>query len=523
MIASARRRAHHALGGAVIATCALAFPLAAQDSASAAVTYRTRDIVFVAAGRAERLAVGDTLRIAGPTPVFAVVVSLAQHSASARLTNPAADLPTDARAAWAARAAEAAVARSPQPRRDATPAAMAGPPPPRPPRARHQPRMRGTLQLEQSGTTGGAARLATSQTIGLASLRLTPAPGLEIRLRTTTRRRGGSSASLTGTGTLETTVYQAEVALGKATSRWAGAVGRFVPPGAMALGYLDGARIELRASPDQRVGLAAGFVPTAAGLEPSSATRRAGAYWSFGGRGPLTGTVAAAADWAQGARRRTQLAAQSFWAPLAALTFSLYADADLGAPWDSGGARLTSLYASTRARLPLGFRAGAGIESHRAVRLWEQFVPGDTTPLPGRLTGFTFSLGSDVAGVALDGGGAVLTREGAPGRTVRTYLTASRRALFLSGSWQQSDLMDYGSVMGRVLLPRRLPVTASLGAMASYLKPGAGSALWRMSFRPELSRPIGPRWYATAGGDIGRYAGTWTTWLHAGVSYRLDR
>lgn len=521
----AQRHGRRALSAAAIATLSFAHPLAAQqDSAATVVTYRTRDIVFVAAGRADRLAVGDTLLIttAAGAPTAAVVVSLAQRTASARLAEPAVTIATGARAAWRPRAAEPAAANAPLPRRD-TAAALEAPRPRRAPRVIRTPVLRGSIQLEQSGTSGGSARLSTSQTIGMASLRVAPVPGVELRLRTTTRRRAGQSAALTAADQTETTVYQAELALGTDRSRWALGVGRFVPPGAMALGYLDGARIELRLSRAQRVGAVAGFVPDAVKLEPSSATRRAGAYWSFGGGATLYGTVAAAADWAQGERRRTQLAAQSSWAPLPALTFSLYADADLGAPWDTAGARLTNLYAATRARLPLGFRAGLGVESHQAVRLWELFVPGDTTPLPGRLTGVTFSLGHDLAGFAVDGGGAWLQRQGEPGGTMRANLSASRRALFLSGSYQTSDLLDYGSIMGRVVLPRRLPVTASFGVLASFMKPGAMPALWRVSFRPELSRAVGARWYATAGGDIGRYAGAWTTWLHGGVSYRFDR
>jgi hypothetical protein len=205
------------------------------------------------------------------------------------------------------------------------------------------------------------------------------------------------------------------------------------------------------------------------------------------------------------------------------VSLSLYGDADLGAPWDSAGARLTNLYAGLRTALPLGFRGSLGVETHQAVRLWESFVPGDTMPLPGRLTGFTGSLGHDVGGVAVDASGGWLKRAGDPEATLRGSLTLSRRALYASGTWQRGALLDYAALMGRVVLPRRLPVTVSLGALAAMTQPRGGTAVWRVSLRPELARSIGGAWYVTAGGDIGRYAGMTTTWLHAGVSYRFQR
>lgn len=524
MIDRATRTSFGARCAFCIATTLLAFPLRAQDTGdSARITYHTRDIVFVAAGRDAGLRVGDTIQVAADSgAVAAVVLSVARASASARLL-AAARITAGATAAFRRRPALVA-----DPRPDPTPAARDSIAPARlvalraPPRLTAPPRVSGTLQLEQVGASGGSSRLSTSQTIGMLSLRALAARGVELRLRTTSRRRGGGSAALPGTPDFSTTVYEAELLFGGRDSRWQAAVGRFVPRGAMALGYIDGARIEWRAAPGQAVGAVLGFVPQPLRLRPANDTRRAGAYWTFTAARAVSGSLAAAADWSDGARRRTQLASQGLLAPSRAWSLSWYADADLGAPWDSLGARLTNANATLRFRLPAGVRASVGGESHQAVRLWDSFTTGDTLPLPGRLTGWSAGLGRDIAGFAVDAAGARLSRTGDPTATLRGSLTLSRRGLFLSGSRQHGDLLDYSSLMARVILPRRLPVHASLGFLYAATKLSGGASFHRAGLRPEIAGRLSGGWSWSAGGDIGRYAGRTTTWLHAGASYRFQ-
>ena len=88
---------------------------------------------------------------------------------------------------------------------------------------------------------------------------------------------------------------------------------------------------------------------------------------------------------------------------------------------------------------------------------------------------------------------------------------------------QHGDLFDYGNVTARLFFAQRaLPLSASLGGSASATRTANGQmTLWRYSLRPEISRTIGRGLLITFGGDIGRYAGRSSTWLHAGASYRF--
>ncbi len=81
---------------ALVAVAAPARVQAQQDSGAAPdtarITYRTEDMVFVAAGRTAGLAVGDTLELLAndqSVVAHAVVLSVAQRTASARLLGPA--------------------------------------------------------------------------------------------------------------------------------------------------------------------------------------------------------------------------------------------------------------------------------------------------------------------------------------------------------------------------------------------------------------------------------------------------
>ena len=105
---------------------------------------------------------------------------------------------------------------------------------------------------------------------------------------------------------------------------------------------------------------------------------------------------------------------------------------------------------------------------------------------------------------------------------MRGTFAASRRSLYLAANWQHGDLLDFRSFLARLVLPRRLPVAASLGLLVSSVTPSGGASLWRTSLRPELSGTLAPGWSWSAGGDIGRYAGSTTTWLHAGVAHRFE-
>ena len=63
----------------------------------------------------------------------------------------------------------------------------------------------------------------------------------------------------------------------------------FLSTGAMGLGYLDGARVDVRVARAHRLALAGGFVPSAERLRFSTDVTRLGASWGFGAGGALEG------------------------------------------------------------------------------------------------------------------------------------------------------------------------------------------------------------------------------------------
>jgi len=511
---------------------------AAAQADTAHVSYRTREIVFVTAGRTRGLAVGDTidlLALNSAVAARAVVISTSLASASARLLNSDVAIAVGDRVQFAPHAAPEVAAAAPLPAPDtlggAPPESAAAPPesPAIAPRGsagwRETSRWRGGFQLDQIATSsGGAASLTSQQTVGGFSLTAPLARGFELRTRASGRWRGGAAGTTTGLAGFSSIVYQLEARLTPPGGRWSASVGRFVPQTALGLGYTDGASLDLRFAPGQHIGLIAGFVPLVDHLRFSSATRRGAVYWAFGEGGSLSGALAATAEWEGGARRKTVVSGQTFWRPSGGLSLSLYGDVDLGAPWrPDSGATVSSLYANLRVALPFGLRAGLGVESHQAVRLWETFTAGDTTSPSGRLNGLALSLGGNVARLALDVSASYLKRATDATPTWRGTLSVSRGGFFLMAAGQHGDLFDYGSVTARILLPSRgLPVNASLGVSTSMTKSaGGGLTLWRYSFQPELSRRLGGGLFVSAGGDIGSYAGRTATYLHAGLSYRF--
>lgn len=516
----------------VLATLLLAAarPLPAQG-VRARVSYRTRETVFVTAGRAEGLAVGDTvtvLRADDSVLTAAVVVSVAQHTASARL------LGQDG-----AVAAGLAVTFTPHPADTLAPdsAGLASPPdsavaqdlgyavaplnearaPPR--------RWSGGVHLEQYASNSGASsELRTQQTVAALDLDAPIAPGVNLRVRSTTRWRSGASLSTVGTPAVTTIPYQLEARIAPAGAAWSATLGRFVPRAAMGLGYLDGAAVEVRVAPAHRLGLVGGFVPKADRLRFSTDTKRVGAFWAFGSGAPLAGSLSAAADWSGGERRRTEIAGQTSWRASSAVRVHAYTEVDL--PVANGpftGAQVTTAYLGLHADLPLEFRGGISVESHQALPLYDPDVPPDTLPMPGRLDGGTLTLGHAVGGFALDLSGGALRREGDANPTLRGSFTASRGVFFATAMLTHGDLLDYRTVMVRLMVPpRALPFSLSVAASASESRAAAGALTFRRySVRPEISWYLARGLFASAGGDIGTYADQTTTWLHAGVSYRF--
>lgn len=521
-------------------------PLLAQAD-SAHVSYRTTEIAFFTAGRAEGVRVGDTVAVLGTGDAVvarAVVVSASLHASSARLLGTDVQVAVGQRVRFEARRAvegadSAAAARdsaralraeadSAGAQADTTAADSAARTeiPVRRTRAPRLPRrLSGGLQIEEmASSTGGTGALTSYQTAGSLYLTAPLSSGVELRTRVSGRWRSGAAGRTTGLDGFHAIPYELQLRFGVPGGGWSASIGRFVPTEAASLGYLDGARVELRLGAQQRVGIVGGFVPSVARLSLSTATRRGGIYWAFGGGGAFAGSLSAAADWSAGARRRTLVASQTYWRILGRLSLSASAEVDIGSPsMTVHGVQLTNGYANLRMDLPLGFRGSVGVESHQAILLWESVMAGDTTPPAGRLNGVSASLGHDLFGFRVDLSGGALKGASDAAPSYRGTLSVSRGALFLLASGQHGDLFDYGSLVARIMLPyRALPFNAALGATATFTRTAGGAVTqWRYSLQPEISRIVGGGFFASLGGDIGTFAGRTSAFLHAGVSYRF--
>jgi len=514
---------------------------------SARVSYRTTEIVFFTAGRAEGVRVGDTVTVLGAGDAVvarAVVVSASLHASSARLLG--ADVPVavgqrvrfdvrlagedaDSAAARDSAGVHSADAVNAYPRADTTAAdsAALADVPVRRPRAppRQAQRFNGGLQIEEmASSVGSIGTLGSYQTAGSLYLNAPLTSGIELRTRVSGRFRRGAAGRTTGLDGWHAIPYELQLRFGIPGGGWSASIGRFVPTEAAGLGYLDGARLELRLGGQQRVGIVGGFVPSVTDLSVSTTTKRGGVYWAFGGSGALVGSVSAAADWSQGARRRTLVASQTYWRLFGHLWLSASTEVDIGSPsMTVHGVQLTNGYANLRMDLPLGFRGSVGVESHQAILLWESVMAGDTSPPAGRLNGVNASLGHDLFGFRVDVSGGALKGATDAVPSYRGTMSISRGVLFLMASGQHGELFDYGALAARIMMPyRALPFNASLGATATFTRTAGGALTqWRYSLQPEISRSIGGGLFASLGGDIGTFAGLTSTFLHAGVSYRF--
>jgi hypothetical protein len=517
----------------VLLLAALTFclpPRLLAQADSARVSYRTTEIAFFTAGRAEGVRVGDTVAMLGTGDAVlarAVVVSASLHSSSARLLGTDVHVVVGQRVRFVARrAAEDADSTAATRDSAAVDSTARTTMPVRRARATRPPRrLSGGLQLEEMAySTAATGALTSHQTAGSLYINAPLSGGVELRTRLSGRWRSGTAGHSTGLDGFHATPYELQLRLGVPGGGWSASVGRFVPAEAAGLGYLDGARLELRLGERQRIGIVGGFVPSVADLSVSTVTKRGGIYWAFGGGGALVGSLSAAADWSAGVRRRTLVASQAYWRIVGRLSLSASAEVDFGSPsMTVHGLRLTNGHANLRMDLPLGFRGSVGVESHQAILLWESVMAGDTTPPAGRLDGVNASLGRNLFGFRADLSGGALKGANDAAPSYRGTLSVSRGALFLLASGQHGDLFDYGSLVARIILPyRALPFNASLGATASFTRTAGGAVTrWRYSLQPEISRSVGGGLFASLGGDVGTFAGYTSAFLHAGVSYRF--
>jgi len=520
-----------------MAAVALAAPrhAAAQQDTSAThpdstrVSYRTEELVFLAAGREAGLAVGDTVDIVGgggAVVARAVVTSVARQTASATLISGRAAVAVGQKVRFAAHPVmQPQVATAPPPDTSAG-ADTSRPEPVMPQRSMvRRARWRGSLNVDQSSNaSGGAGAITSYQTTGTLSASGPLAPWLSISTRTTTRYRNGSAElaafGLTGSSTV---LYELKAKVAPVDGWWNFSLGRFVPTDAPSLGYLDGACFEVDPARGARVGFLAGYQPDVFDMSPSTNVAQAGGYLGFSSNA-LSGSLSAATQWEFSQIRRTWFTAQTFWIPANGWSVSLLTDVDRGAGWeDFRGLRLTNLSAGLHLPLPFGFRGGVVYESHASLRLYSMFLAGDTLPLPGRLSGVTADLGKDLWGSSVEVTGGYLQRVGDPNPTYRGSFMLFNRHFMIAATGQHGDLFDFGSLVLRLPIPLGLsPFTAALGMSSNVIRtPGGAQTLWRYGVQPEFGWRLGAGWYLSANADIGKYAGLTNTYLRAGVSYQL--
>jgi len=536
---SASGRMPLAVGLVAAALVAWAWPAVAraqQDSTrgrpdSARVSYRTEDMIFVTAGRAAGLAVGDTLDVVrgGGVVARAVVTSVAQRTASAALIAGANLVAVGQTVRFLSHPAPpASVAVTPPPDTavavTVAPAdtAASAPVAVRPVRPA---RWRASINLDQSASSaGGAQSLTTYQTTGTVSASGPLASWLSFSARSTTRYRNGSGGlagfGLTGSSTL---LYELKARIAPAGGWWNFQIGRFVPVDIPSLGFVDGASLEVQPGGGQRLGFLAGYAPDVFTMEPSTQVAQAGAYWGFSGQ-TLSGAVSGATQWQWSEIRRTWFSAQTFWAPAPGTSFSLMTDVDHGSGWETfRGFKLTNLSVGFRTNLPLGFRTGVTYESHASLLLFSMLIAGDTFPLPGRLTGVTAFLGHDLAGASVEASAGYLKRVTDANPTYRGTVTIISRHLMIAAMGQHGDLFDFGSLVARVPITfGASPVTAALTLSSNVMRtPGGLQTLWRYAVSPELGWRLGAGFYASLNADLGKYAGQTSTYFRAGVSYQL--
>ncbi len=298
--------------GCAIALGLLFVPLrlAAQGQLrDAGVRYRSAETVYLDAGSASGLAIGDRLQVRRDGRVIGEVevVFTAERSASARVLGETEPIRPGDRArrlggATATPSPPAEPAQVPAPR-PASPAVGAPPPPP-PARATEAPSRRrvtrasGTLGLEWRGTGSGnddGDRRDSTRSLARLNLRVADIAGTPLQLRVRGRlfdlTREGQRPPLPASESRDR-LYEAALIYDPPGSRFGLRAGRLGGAPLIGLGYLDGALVELR--PLRRLGVGVAYGRRAEGAElggssdaPGGGGTKAGAFVRFDSDGAV--------------------------------------------------------------------------------------------------------------------------------------------------------------------------------------------------------------------------------------------
>ncbi len=281
-------------GRALAALSALVTALALAATAVAAdrpvsVSYVSSSAVYLDAGRADGVGIGDRLRLVrgGETVAELEIDFVAEHSASCRVLEAAREIRPGDRAIRLESGPSATVEEPPA----QAPAETLQVPPPVTIQADsysrysapRDTRASGVLALGYRSFSPGFGRSST-ETLGRLSLRLRDIAGkpfdLRIRLRGREIRRDGYGPAV-DTSQRSDRLYELALLYDPPAGRFAFRLGRLATGGFSSLGYLDGALGEIRLGQLFAIGAFGGLRPDLAEFGLGSAGEKYGAYVRF--------------------------------------------------------------------------------------------------------------------------------------------------------------------------------------------------------------------------------------------------
>ena len=368
--------------------------VSAQES-GIAVRYRSADTVYLDAGRAAGIAVGDRFEVLreGRPIAELEVVFVADYSASCRIVvERGAIQPNDAvrRLGEAGPSAEEAPAQAP-PAVAAESAAGGYPQPPsRQRRRRSQTRVSGSLTFDwESFTDDGAAQLDFQRTAARLNLRLRDIGGspyeLRLRLRAQeNRRERGFDERATETESRDR-LYEAALIYEPPGGRFAYRIGRIGTSPFVAVGYLDGALGQVRLVRGVDVGAFFGSRPLIEDIDFESFGEKYGFFTRFSGGGSNSYQtfelfVAGVREEGELDVSREYVALETRWAPGKRWSFYQRAELDLNNGWreelTGTSSQLSNLSVALNARVGAHGRFSLSYDSFERYRTEEtRFIP----------------------------------------------------------------------------------------------------------------------------------------------------
>ncbi len=384
--------------GALLASSIPASPAAGADAGSPVevhVRYVSADYVYLDAGTAKGLAVGDSLAVThGQTTVATVqVVYVTELSASCRVVSSTGTVlagdsarllraPGAAAPSPPAAGAQAAPGWAPAPTATA-PATVAAPPTPVPPPAPGA-EVSGYAALQwyhySDRSSAGLSYDEPAVRLYLKARRLWGRPiTFEMRGRVQHDWRAHSFSDRVPSREWSNRVYQFSLAYDDPDAAVTWQAGRIISNAIAATGPVDGLLLESRFSAAFRGGVFGGTLPDFSNTAPRSSLQKYGVYvrgasGDYGGR-RWAAAAAATAEYHGSTVSRQYLYLQSQWQSGPRFSFYEGAELDLNNGWRRAGApgsvSLTNLYLTGSYRPSTGSTMNLTYDSRRNFRSWD--------------------------------------------------------------------------------------------------------------------------------------------------------